>query len=171
MPYKTTDFVRKFAVVMLLLGVTMTVTHRFDARADDDEDTQQRPTVTNAKWASECTACHVAYPARYLPAESWRAIMAGLDKHFGSNASLDAADANEITDFLVKNADTRKKSYQVSGKPLLRITETRRFKSEHREVAQHIWKNAKVKSRANCGACHTRAESGDFSERNVKIPR
>ncbi len=113
----------------------------------------------------------VAYPPRILPAESWRAIMAGLDKHFGSNASLDAADANEITAFLEKNADTRKRSHETTGKPLLRITETRWFKSEHREVAEHTWKNPKVKSRANCGACHTRAESGDFNEHDVKIPR
>jgi nitrate/TMAO reductase-like tetraheme cytochrome c subunit len=38
-------------------------------------------------------------------------------------------------------------------------------------VAEHIWKNPKVKSRANCGACHTKAESGDYDEHNVKIPR
>lgn len=154
------------SVLMLAITTTMPV-----AQADDDEDEGKAPMVSNAKWVSECGACHLAYPPRMLPAESWRAIMAGLDKHFGSNASLDAADVNEITAFLEKNADTRKKNHEVSDKPLLRITETRWFKSEHREVAEHTWKNAKVKSRANCGACHTKAESGDFSERNVKVPK
>jgi len=161
---KVKNLTRMFAVVVLIMGATMPVAH-----ADDDEDEGRQPAVSNAKWVSECGACHVAYPPRYLPAESWRATMSGLDKHFGSNAGLDAASANEITAFLEKNADTRK--HETLAKPLLRITETHWFKSEHREVAAHNWKNPKVKSRANCGACHTKAESGDFSEDNVKIPK
>ena len=28
-----------------------------------------------------------------------------------------------------------------------------------------------VKTPANCGACHTTAERGDFSERGVRVPR
>jgi len=156
---------------MLAMVAMMSVAHVSNARADDDEDedTGHRPAIVDAKWASECSACHIAYPARYLPAESWRAIMSGLDKHFGSNASLDAATAKEITAYLEKNASTRKN--KVSAKPVLRITETRWFKSEHREVAARHWKNPKVKSRANCGACHTTADKGDFSEDNIKIPK
>ena len=158
-------------VGMFAMVAMMSVLHVSSARADDDEDedTGHRPAVVDAKWATECSACHVAYPARYLPAESWRAIMSGLDKHFGSNASLDDATAGEITAYLEKNASTRK--HAVSGKPVLRITETRWFKSEHREVAARHWKSPKVKSRANCGACHTTADKGDFSEDNIKIPK
>jgi cytochrome c553 len=169
MLFNVKNFTRMFAVVVLVIGVTMSVAHTSDARADDDEDEGQRPTVSNAKWKGECGACHVAYPPRMLPAESWRAIMSGLDKHFGSNAGLDIATANEITAFLEKNAST--KMHEASGKPLLRITETRSFKSEHREVAARVWKLPKVKSPANCGACHTKADSGDFNEDNVKIPK
>lgn len=164
MPFKVENFTWMFAVVVLVTGATMPAAH-----ADHDEDKGKAPAVTNAKWVSECGACHVAYPPRFLPAESWRAIMTGLDKHFGSNASLDAADVNEITAFLERNAGT--KMHEVSGKPTLRITETRSFKSEHREVTAYVWKLPKVKSSANCGACHTKAESGDFSENNVRIPR
>ena len=36
--------------------------------------------ATNAAWKSECGSCHVAYPPGLLPAASWRAIMAGLDR-------------------------------------------------------------------------------------------
>ncbi len=169
MLFNVKNFTRMFAVVVLVMGATMSVAHISDARADDDEDEGQGPTVSNAKWLAECGACHFAYPPRFLPAESWRAIMSGLDKHFGSNAGLDAATANEITAFLEKNAST--KMHEVSGKPLLRITETRSFKSEHSEVAARVWKNPKVKSPANCGACHTKAESGDFNEDDVKIPK
>jgi hypothetical protein len=162
---------RMFVLAVLAVIAMLFAAHVSVARDDDDEDHGRSPVVISAKWKSECGACHVAYPARYLPAESWRAIMSGLDKHFGSDASLDSADIKEITAFLEKNADTRKKSHEASGKPLLRITETRWFRSEHREVSDHTWKNPKVKSRANCGACHTKADSGDFNERNVKIPR
>lgn len=164
-------FTRKFAVVVLLMAATISVAHVSDARADDDEDSGKRPATVSAKWQSECGACHVAYPARYLPAESWRAIMAGLDKHFGSNASMDAESVREISAYLEKNADSRKKSHAKSGMPLLRITDTRWFKSEHREVSERTWKNPKVKSHGNCGACHTKAASGEFSEHDVKIPK
>jgi hypothetical protein len=175
MLFKVKSLTRLPAVVVLLIGATMSVAHISDARADDDEGRSHRATVNNAKWKGECGACHLAYPPRFLPAESWHAIMSGLDKHFGSNASLDAASANEITAFLEKNASTKK--HEVPGKneamdkPLLRITETRWFKSEHRKVAASVWKNPKVKSPANCAACHTKAESGDFDEDNVRIPR
>jgi nitrate/TMAO reductase-like tetraheme cytochrome c subunit len=153
---------------MLAMVAMMSVAHVSNARADDDddEDSGHRPTIVDAKWSAECSACHVAYPARYLPAESWRAIMSGLDKHFGSNASLDPSTTKEITAYLEKNASRGK----VSGKPVLRITETRWFRSEHREVAARHWKSPKVKSPSNCGACHTTADKGDFSERHVRIP-
>jgi hypothetical protein len=163
------NLTRMLVVAVLLMDAIMFFAQTANARGDDDEDTGRRPAVVDAKWASECSDCHVAYPARYLPAESWRTIMAGLDKHFGSDASLDDATATEITAYLVKNASTKK--HKRSEKSQLRITETRWFKSEHREVAARTWKNPKVKSPANCAACHTRAESGDFSERHVKIPR
>jgi nitrate/TMAO reductase-like tetraheme cytochrome c subunit len=162
------NFTRIFAVVTLMLGATMSIAQVSGRRPHDDHDSQKR-TASNEKWVSECGACHVAYPPRMLPAKSWRAIMSGLSKHFGSDASLDAASANEITAFLEKNASPKK--YNASGKPLLRITETRWFKSEHREVATRLWKSPKIKSPANCGACHTKAESGDFDEDNVKIPK
>ena len=156
------NFTRRFIVIALAMGATLSV-----AQADDHDG--QKRTADNAKWKSECSDCHVAYPPRMLPAESWRAIMSGLDKHFGSDASLDIASANEITAFLEKNSSSKK--YNASGKPLLRITETRSFKSEHSEVSASVWENPKVKSPANCGACHTKVESGDFDEDNVKIPK
>jgi len=169
MNFSVDDCVRKYAVAGLVLAI-MSVAHISEALAHGEEEHEgQKFTATNPKWKEDCGACHLAYPPKMLPAESWRAIMAGLDKHFGSNAGLDTETANEITAFLVGNADTRK--YKSSNKPLLRITETRWFKSDHEEVSARSWKNPRVKKPSNCGACHTTAESGDFSERNVKIPK
>ncbi len=124
---------------------------------------------THPKWKAECGSCHIAYPARLLPAASWKAMMAGLDKHFGADASIDAASASEILAFLEKNASRRRP--ESTAKPQLRISETRWFRSEHDEVPARLWKDPRVKSAANCAACHTGAESGDFSERNLHMPR
>ena len=60
--------------------------------------------ATNEKWKSECGICHAAYPPKLLPPSSWNGVMAGLDKHFGTDASLDPATATEILDFLQTNA-------------------------------------------------------------------
>jgi cytochrome c553 len=170
MLFDVKKFTRMFPVAVLIMVATMSVAQISDALAHGEEEHEgQKYTASNPKWKDDCGACHIAYPPQMLPAESWRAIMSGLDKHFGSNAGLDEADASEITAFLEKNSDARKR--EASGKPLLRITEGRWFKSEHREVAARDWKNPKVKSPANCGACHITAESGDYSERNVKIPK
>ncbi|NOU00780.1 MAG: cytochrome C [Gallionella sp.] len=158
------QFSRIVVCTLLLLGVSIS-----SSRADDDGEERGLPLVVNAKWKEECSGCHIAYPPRFLPERSWRTLMSGLDKHFGSDASLDAATVQEITMFLEKNADQRHRS--MGGKPILRISEMRWFKSEHDEVSSRTWRNPKVKSPSNCGACHTQADLGDFSERNVRIPR
>ena len=126
-------------------------------------------TASNPKWKNECGACHIAYPARLLPASAWKTVMAGLDKHFGTDASIDKASATEIQAFLEKNASQRK--FEATPRPLLRITETRWFQNAHDEVSAGTWKNPKVKGPANCAACHTRADTGDFNEHNIRIPR
>lgn len=150
------------------------------ANAEDDDDEEEEegysfPIASNPKWKTECGSCHIAFPAYLLPPESWRAVMSGLEKHFGNDASLDAATSHEISVFLEKNASHRWSEAAVNPQlriaPRLRITETRWFKSEHREVASHVWSNPKVKSRANCAACHTQAENGRFGEHDIRIPR
>lgn len=119
-------------------------------------------------WKAECGSCHIAYPPSLLPAESWRAVMAKLDKHFGVDASVDAKTAEEIGGFLEQNAG---RSRGTSAKPTLRITETRWFLREHDEVGAAVWKNPKVKTPANCAACHVGAEQGHFDEHSVRLPR
>ena len=164
MTLNQSNIFRFFSIAVLLMGVMLSVAH-----AEDDDDDGGRATANNAAWKTECSSCHVAYPPRFLTAESWHAIMSGLDKHFGSNASLDAATTKEIATFLDKNAGSNR--HAPSGKPVLRITETRWFQHEHDEVADRVWKNPKVKSPANCAACHIQADSGNFSEHNIRIPK
>lgn len=180
--------IKKTVLAAALLAFMSTISVAY-AYADDDGDEGYRqysegrggnyggehgggslmPAQLNAKFKQECTSCHIAYSPGLLPAESWRKIMAGLDKHFGSDASLDIKDNKEITDFLVSNASSR---WNGPGTPL-RITETAWFKREHdgEEISPSVWKSPQVKSPSNCGACHTQAEQGDFGEGNIKVPR
>jgi len=125
-------------------------------------------TATDPAYRAECGSCHLAYPPELLPASSWRALMTGLDKHFGTDASLDPTTAARIAAFLERNAGRERGAV---ARPPLRITETRWFAHEHDEVSGRVWKSAKVKSASNCAACHTGAERGDFDEDSVRIPK
>jgi hypothetical protein len=118
-------------------------------------------------WQKECGSCHMAYPPGLLPAANWRKMMSGLDKHFGADASLATSEQAEITDFLVKHAGPGRRV----GADVMRISETPHFVKEHREIAAPVWKRPAIKSAANCQACHPKAAEGDFSERQVRIPR
>lgn len=127
------------------------------------------PSQTNVKTQAECSGCHMAYPAGLLPAASWSKLMAGLDKHFGTDASLSPKDTKEITDYLVKYASNR---WTSSAAPL-RITDGEWFKTKHnsREINPATWKRESVKSQSNCMACHQGAERGDFNEDRIRIPQ
>lgn len=133
----------------------------------EDRGRPVMPIQVNAKWQQECAGCHLAFPPGLLPAASWRKVMSGLDKHFGTNASLSPQDTAAITDFLVKNPSNR---WASSAAPL-RITDSHWFKARHREIAPAVWKRASVRSHSNCAACHAGADKGNFEERSVKIPR
>ena len=127
------------------------------------------PTQVNAKWQQECSGCHMAFPPGLLPAASWKKMMSGLDKHFGTDASLTPAETTEITNFLVKNESNR---WSANTAPL-RITESAWFKSKHndREISPAVWRRASIKSPANCLACHAGADKGNFDEHSIRIPK
>ncbi|MBK6983015.1 MAG: diheme cytochrome c [Betaproteobacteria bacterium] len=138
--------------------------HSFSAHADGGKRVPDHPA-----WKQECGSCHVAYPPRLLSADSWRAVMAGLDRHFGADASLEPAARDDILAFLERNAGRRDTS--AGGRPLLRVTQTRWFVKEHRdEVPAEVLRRPDVKSFANCGACHSGADRGVYAERDIRIP-
>ena len=104
-----------------------------------------------------------------LPADSWRRLLSNLPHHYGTDASLDAATVNELATWLGANAGTYKRVREVP--PEDRITQSAWFIRKHDEVPGAVWKRPAVKSAANCAACHTQADQGDFNEHNVRIPR
>lgn len=122
-------------------------------------------------YKQECSACHVAYPAGMLPAASWKRLMGGLNKHYGTDASLDEKSLAEISGWLDGHAGTYKRVSEMP--PDDRITKSAWFIRKHneREVSPAVWKRASVGSASNCIACHTNAAQGSFSEREIKIPK
>jgi DNA-binding transcriptional LysR family regulator len=123
-------------------------------------------------YQTECGTCHLAFPPNLLPAAAWQRVMQTLPRHYGTDASLDAPTVATLQTWLVANAGSGKRVASGPGQPPEdRITRGAWFVREHREVAATVWKQASVKSPANCAACHTAADQGDFHERNIRIPR
>ena len=148
-----------------LLGVALAAALAPGAARGEDALRFPAPPV----YVQECGSCHVPYPARYLSAESWNAVLDGLGAHFGADASLDPTLSEEIRIFLDRAASRRPTA--ADGRPLLRLTQTRRFRSEHDEVGADLWKRPGVGSPANCGACHPGAQLGDYAEGAIRVPR
>ena len=119
-------------------------------------------------FSAECASCHVAYPPGLLPAASWQRMMGSLDKHYGSDASLDAATTRQISEWLQANAGTYRRVSE--SPPQDRITRSAWFERKHRQIEPATWKLASVKSAANCGACHTGADRGLYDDDNIKLP-
>ncbi len=145
----------------------------------EEGGSRNMPAVSNNKWKAECSGCHLLYHPALLPERSWKKMMAGLDQHFGENASLDAPVRDEIAQFLAANSSDRQsnrrsrridQSIATSATPL-RISETDYFVSKHDEISPAVFKRKSIGSAANCIACHKGAEQGNFSESQVKIPR
>ena len=121
------------------------------------------------RYQQECAACHLAYPPGLLPAASWQRLMSGLDKHYGTDASLDEASVRQINGWLQSHAGTYKRVNEEP--PQDRITRSAWFERKHRKVAPEVWKRASVRSAANCVACHSGADKGDYGDDGVRIPR
>jgi hypothetical protein len=121
------------------------------------------------RYKQECAACHVAFPPGMLPVDSWRRLLSNLPHHYGTDASLDAATVNELATWLSANAGTYKRVREAP--PEDRITRSAWFIRKHDEVPGALWTRPAVKSAANCSACHTQADQGDFNEHTVRIPR
>jgi hypothetical protein len=152
------------------------------ALADDDEEGEEHgirgregvylAPVGDPAVQAECGACHLVFPPQFLPARSWQALMADLGDHFGEDASLPEPVRSEITNYLVAHAadapGTREGRRFLRGLDTasipLRISLTPWWQRAHDEIRPAAFTSAKVKSPANCAACHLDAAKGDFSE-------
>lgn len=126
------------------------------------------PAQVPKAYTQECAACHLAYPPGLLPAASWRRVMTGLDQHYGTDASLDAATVQQLSAWLQSHAGTYKR--MTTEPPEDRITRSAWFERKHRQVEPAVWKLPSVKSAAHCAACHGGADQGDFDDDRLRMP-
>ena len=131
-------------------------------------DRMPLPANTPASYKAECTSCHMAFQPALLTAGDWRKTMNGLKDHFGTDATVDMPKQQEITSFLERNAGDVSKLGSAGEPP--RITQTARFIRKHREIPAKYWKDPRIKSAANCEACHRGAVQGNYSEHDILIP-
>lgn len=137
--------------------------------------------ATDPVYAEECGACHMAYHPSLMPARSWTALIAGLDDHFGENASLDPATAAGINAWLTARAaetvETRPAvalaralapDNQVAA---ISITGSQFWKRTHAGLSDAVFAARPVSTRSNCAACHADAASGLFSPFAIAIPK
>jgi mono/diheme cytochrome c family protein len=92
-------------------------------------------------------------------------MLAGLDRHFGQNAELDAPLRARLEGWLTTEAGPG------DGGAPQRITGLGWFRREHRRVGPEVVARPAVRSLANCAACHQGAAGWDFDEDRVRIPR
>lgn len=172
----------KRAVHVLMLTIGLLITSRAVMADDDDGYIYRRgpdvAPVKNVQYLDECGICHFAYQPGLLPEQSWRKLMGSLDNHFGENAELDVTTRQELLDYLVANSaehsSTRRSArilHSVGNESPMRITEVRYIRRQHYEIPIRLIRdNPDVRSLSNCAACHTRAETGSFAERDIHIP-
>lgn len=148
-----------------LLTVGLVLTPLAAAWADGG---RTMPLVVPPVYAQECAACHAAYAPGLLPARSWQRILGGLDRHYGTDASLDPATVRQLGAWLEAHAGTYKR---VRGEPPEdRITRSAWFERKHRKVEPAVWQLPGVRSAANCAACHAGADHGRFDDDDLRQP-
>jgi hypothetical protein len=145
----------------LMFGVLLFV---HEAHAGEHRYANLDPT-----YQAECGSCHIAYPPALLPAPAWAPILDRLDRHYGVDASLDAAATRRVRDYVQANAGRNRGESVPAGEQLTRISTSRWFLREHRAAGAPS--AAAGKRMSDCGACHLQAARGDFSESNLRARR
>jgi hypothetical protein len=155
------------------------------ALGDDDDRGDAGPRwdklapVVSEPYRTECGGCHFAYQPGLLPAQDWGRVMGSLANHFGDDASLDPAIAQQLLDYLSANAADGRgaRRSQAAGAVAApgdsppRITQSASFQRKHDEIPARLVKgNPQVGSFSNCQACHRGAEQANFDEDAVSIP-
>ena len=148
----------KLVALPLLLGIALPAL----------ADRLPLPADTPASYTAECGSCHLAYPPALLAAGDWQRLMAGLNEHFGTDAAVDGKKGAEIKSFLERHAGNAVKLGSAGDPP--RISTTARFVRKHHEVPAKLWRDPRVKSAANCEACHRDAANGNYSEHDIALP-
>ncbi len=127
----------------------------------------------NETYRSDCGACHDPFHPSLLPRSSWQSLMAGLDQHFGEDASLPAAEVAEITRYLTTysaeawDTEAGRRIAAVSATDRLRITASPHWQRKHHWLPATAFTAESVKTKSHCSACHRDAETGRFADQEI----
>ena len=131
------------------------------------------PPITNKAVLTECGECHMAFFAEMLPRRSWLNILSNLDDHFGEDASIDPESLSKIIRHHITNASdvinsrgARKWREGLKKQDAPKsITSAPRFVRKHDDSDfDKMWLRLKVRSKADCAACHKDAVQGLFDD-------
>ena len=122
-------------------------------------------------YVKECGACHIPYPAQYLPKRSWERILGSLDKHFGENATLSPKALQPIKAYLDSHAADSAagnprimRDVAVNNTPLRIVEMPFWIHIHHKQIERKAFDTPKVKNAGNCAACHKGAANGQFGD-------
>ncbi|MDE2332945.1 MAG: hypothetical protein KGK10_00230 [Rhodospirillales bacterium] len=122
-------------------------------------------------YATQCGACHMAYPPTLLPARSWKVVIAGLQHHFGEDATLGRRDTATIATFLAENAADGPlgNSEFLRGLPPTmtphRITDMPFWRVIHARLLEPgIGTGPGIRKAAACNRCHNVNGGGEGGE-------
>ena len=143
-----------------MIGITLGVATLAATALALTEANSAAPRV-DPTYAKECGACHMPFPAQYLPKRSWDRILGGLDQHFGENAALPPKALVSVKAYLENHAGdvgsppSRAMHGVAPGVTPIRITEMPFWVSIHsRPRIEAEMQRRKIKSKSNCSACH-----------------
>jgi hypothetical protein len=159
-------------------GTTVLVAAMLGLSAPASAESSDVGPNTSAEYVKECGACHFPYQPGFLPVRSWRRVMAGLGEHFGDNAELKAGERESITAYLVAGAadfaaNARSREVMATLRPdeaPLRVTGVLYVGGIHGGFLDPKFLGTpRVKTLADCAACHPRAAEGRFLPRNYVV--
>jgi cytochrome b len=134
--------------------------------------------VLNSEFSKECGSCHITYPPYLLPKESWKNMMGNLENHFGDDAYINEESNKNILTFLEQNS-AENSTHQAAVKILqsikensstIAITKTPFWERKHNDIDKDVFANDKIKSKANCKACHIDIENGLIENDLINVP-
>jgi len=162
----------------LILLLQVLILFPFWASAGEHNESKTLPKVSSEVYKNSCGGCHFAYQPGLLPARSWRKIINDPDGHAGGGLSLDKRTKAEIEKYLTQNSAEKTQSKRsrkivasIGSDVPTRISQVPYIREKHHKIEQEVFSRKSVGWRGNCIACHTTAESGDYDDDKVKIPK
>ncbi len=133
--------------------------------------------VDDSLYQNECNSCHLAYQPGLLPASSWMKVMDGLSNHFGEEIILTKNQVKSLKNYTKKFAANRSQAIRskkvmtsLQGAKPIQVMEVPYIKDFHKNIEKDVISRKKIRSLANCEACHISASAGLYYDKHIFIP-